>query len=38
MNDTHFWIVFGVVFGPFITYSIIELALQYNQYVKDNDL
>ena len=35
--STHFWIVFTVVFGPFITYALIELALQYRQYVDGGD-
>ena len=34
--STHFWIVFGVVFGPFVTYAVIELVLQYRQYGGDS--
>jgi hypothetical protein len=37
MSDTHFWIVFSVVFGPFFIYSVVELALQYRQYVDGGD-
>jgi hypothetical protein len=27
-------IAFGLVFGPIIVYAIVELGLQYNQYIK----
>jgi len=34
--STHFWIVASVVFGPFVIYAVIELALQYRQYGGDS--
>ena len=38
MSDTAiFLIIFGVVFGPVVAYAAIELALQYNTYIKEND-
>lgn len=33
-NDTAFWIYMGVVFGPFVLWTIYELYAQYRDFVR----